>query len=69
MYHAVTALAILGKLFAAGSFNLTYVYTAELFPTEVRHLGLGVCAMIGRLGGILSSFTGTILVIVTENKI
>ena len=29
-------MALLGKFGAAGSFAIVFVYTAELFPTEIR---------------------------------
>lgn len=38
----------------AGSFGFVYLYTAELFPTQVRNLGVGVTSIGARLGGILA---------------
>ena len=32
-----TSLALLGKMAVAGSFGVVYLYSAELFPTEVRY--------------------------------
>ena len=37
-----------------GSFAGLYVYTPELFPTEVRATGHGLASAIGRLGAIAS---------------
>ena len=59
---AVTALALIGKLFVAVSFNVIYVYTAELFPTEVRHVGFSACSAMGRISSIASAFVGDQLV-------
>lgn len=46
-------------LFAAraaivGSFNVLYVYTPELFPTDVRAFGLGLCNALSRIGGLIA---------------
>ena len=31
-----------------------YIYTAELFPTQVRASAVGICSMIEQFGGIIS---------------
>ena len=33
-----SGLALLGKAAVAASFTLVYLYSAELFPTEVRYI-------------------------------
>jgi MFS family permease len=47
-------IALLGKCSVAASFCVVYLYSAELFPTEVRSLGLGAVSAFARLGGILT---------------
>jgi len=49
-----TCFALLGKLFASSSFALVYIFTAELYPTQVRTTALGFCSVFARLGGILA---------------
>ncbi|KAL0104135.1 hypothetical protein PUN28_017089 [Cardiocondyla obscurior] len=46
-----------GKLCITVAFATVYVYTAELFPTTLRHSLLGICSMTGRIGSILSPQT------------
>ncbi|XP_021340155.1 solute carrier family 22 member 6-B-like [Mizuhopecten yessoensis] len=49
-------------LFAVGrgaisnSFSAIYLYTPELFPTNLRNAGLGVASAAGRLSGIIAPF-------------
>ncbi len=47
---------------ASASFAIIYLYSTELFPTNVRTTGLGICSMIGRLGAILGTFSNDYLV-------
>ena len=52
----VICLAMLGKLGISGSFAVIYVFSAELFPTVVRNLGVGVGSMCARVGSLISPF-------------
>ena len=45
-----------GKFAISGSFCVVYVFAAELFPTEVRSIGIGFGSMVGRIGGVLAPF-------------
>lgn len=49
-------LAFTGKFFISGSFSVIYTYTAELFPTSVRTIGLGLGSLGGGLGGVIAPF-------------
>ena len=53
--------AMIGKFAIAGSFDFVYLYTAELYPTQVRNVGVGVASIGARLGGI---FTPIVLLLV-----
>ncbi|XP_069956927.1 organic cation transporter protein-like [Cherax quadricarinatus] len=50
----VVCLSLVGKFGAAAGFAIVYVYSAELFPTDYRSVGVGACSMCGRVGGIVS---------------
>ncbi|GIX96736.1 solute carrier family 22 member 13 [Caerostris darwini] len=52
--HEIFVMAMLVRItFAAGT-NITFQYTAELFPTEVRGRGLSLQRMFGAIGSCLA---------------
>ncbi|KAK2587577.1 hypothetical protein KPH14_003705 [Odynerus spinipes] len=55
-----------GKWCITMSFSTVYLYTAEMFPTNLRHSLLGICSMTGRIGSILAPQTPLLAQIVPE---
>ncbi|XP_062908740.1 organic cation/carnitine transporter 2-like isoform X1 [Mobula hypostoma] len=51
-----TTLVMVGKFVITSSFSMVYVYTAELYPTVVRNMGVGVSTMASRTGSIISPY-------------
>ncbi|XP_069755118.1 organic cation/carnitine transporter 2-like [Narcine bancroftii] len=51
-----TVLLMTGKLATTCGFAMIYVYTAELYPTVVRNMGIGVSSMVSRMGSIFSPY-------------
>jgi len=51
---ATVVLSLVGKFGATGSFNIVFVYTAEMFPTEIRSTAVGTSSTCARIGGILA---------------
>lgn len=47
-------LALAGKFGAAAAFTIVFVYTAEMFPTEIRSTAVGSSSTCARIGGILA---------------
>lgn len=47
-------LFLVGKCAITLTFTVLYIYTAELFPTELRHSLLGCCSMFGRIGSMVA---------------
>ncbi|KRT83419.1 membrane transporter, partial [Oryctes borbonicus] len=47
-------LFLLGKFFATISYTVLYLYTTEMFPTNVRHSLLATCSMFGRFGSMVA---------------
>ncbi len=52
--HLAVVTAMIGKLAVSGSFSFIYLYSAELFPTQIRNIGAGVVTIGARLGGFFS---------------
>nr|XP_012311077.1 solute carrier family 22 member 13 [Aotus nancymaae] len=50
----VTVLAVVGKMATSAAFTVSYVYSAELFPTILRQTGMGLVGIFSRLGGIVT---------------
>ncbi|XP_054273464.1 solute carrier family 22 member 4-like [Macrosteles quadrilineatus] len=50
-------LFLTSKFASTLTLTVLYVYTAELFPTELRHTLLAFCSMVGRVGSVLSQQT------------
>lgn len=48
---------MLGKFSITVAFTVVYIYTTEMFPTNLRHSLLGCCAMCGRVGSIVAPQT------------
>jgi MFS family permease len=44
------------KFLASASYAIIYIYANELFPTNIRNTGMGICSMVARIGAI----TGTL---------
>ena len=47
-------LVMIGKAALTYSYALIYVFTPEIYPTVVRGAGLGVGAMMSRIGGVFA---------------
>ncbi|XP_078588068.1 organic cation transporter protein-like [Branchiostoma floridae x Branchiostoma japonicum] len=56
LWRVSTGLAMVGKLGVSVTYAVFPVYSAEVFPTVVRNMGIGTVSMIGRAGGILAPF-------------
>ncbi|GFO18728.1 solute carrier family 22 member 13 [Plakobranchus ocellatus] len=52
----VVILSLIGKASLVAAYPLLYTYTAELFPTTHRGIGVGSCSMMARIGGLISPY-------------
>ena len=60
--EAYTATALIGKAFGIISFGGIFVYTTELYPTEVRSVGLAMCSVSARVASIIAPYMGFFMV-------
>ncbi|XP_064463260.1 organic cation transporter protein-like isoform X2 [Ornithodoros turicata] len=51
-----TSFAMLGKFLITASFGILYVYTAEIYPTLVRNVGVGTCSIVSLTAAIVAPF-------------
>ncbi|XP_059168761.1 organic cation transporter-like protein [Physella acuta] len=52
--------SLLGMLGASSCFGIVFLYTPEMFPTNIRNRAMGVASCVGRLGGMLAPFLGVL---------
>lgn len=55
-------IAMIGRLGVSAAYAIIGIYTAELFPTEVRNTAIGVSSMIGHIGSMMAPFVVDFLV-------
>ncbi|KAM5248460.1 solute carrier family 22 member 20 [Ctenodactylus gundi] len=55
-----TAQAAMGKGCLASSFICVYLFTGELYPTEIRQMGMGFASVSARLGGLVAPLITTL---------
>ena len=47
-------MSLVGKFGASACFAIVFVYTAEMYPTPIRNQAVGICSLVGRIGGIVT---------------
>lgn len=52
-----TGTFVIGKMLITISFSCLYIFTIEVFPTNLRHRFFSVCSVAGRIGSILTPLT------------
>ncbi|KAJ8304439.1 hypothetical protein KUTeg_018022, partial [Tegillarca granosa] len=55
-----TVFTLIGKYAITGSFSTIFLYTPELYPTNLRNAGIGFSSAAARSGGMLAPFAGTL---------
>ena len=58
----VMTLALLGKMTLTATYQILFLHSGELFPTEVRTWGMGNASMMARIGSVFASFLVSALV-------
>uniref|UniRef100_A0A3Q3BCK6 Solute carrier family 22 member 5 n=1 Tax=Kryptolebias marmoratus TaxID=37003 RepID=A0A3Q3BCK6_KRYMA len=50
--YVALALEMTGKFGFTMAFTIVYIYTAEIYPTVLRNVGMGMCSSAARIGSI-----------------
>ncbi|KAI0242171.1 Organic cation transporter protein [Lamellibrachia satsuma] len=61
LHTALVVFSMWGKFSISATFAVIYVYSAELFPTVVRQVGIGSSSMCARVGGLVQPQFGRLL--------
>ncbi|XP_072021064.1 organic cation transporter protein-like [Amphiura filiformis] len=51
-----TIVAMIGKFAVTASFSVVYIFSAEIYPTPVRSIGMGMSSMCARISGVIAPF-------------
>ncbi|XP_057674107.1 synaptic vesicle 2-related protein-like [Corythoichthys intestinalis] len=57
----LTIFIFIGRAFISGGFQVVFVYTPEVFPTETRAFAVGTCSAMSRVGALLTPFVAQVL--------
>ncbi|XP_076108162.1 putative transporter SVOPL isoform X1 [Mytilus galloprovincialis] len=58
---ALTAVMFCVRGFSSGMFNFVYIYSAEVYPTNIRTLGIGAASSWARVGAMVTPFVAQVL--------
>ncbi|KAM9846438.1 LOW QUALITY PROTEIN: uncharacterized protein ACBR49_009739 [Aulostomus maculatus] len=65
LQYVSLALEMTGKFGFTMAFSIVYIYTAELYPTVLRNVGMGMCSSAARIGSITAPY---VIYLGTYNK-
>ncbi|XP_033996256.1 solute carrier family 22 member 5-like, partial [Trematomus bernacchii] len=56
LQYVALALEMTGKFGFTMAFSIIYIYTAEVYPTVLRNVGMGMCSSAARIGSITAPY-------------
>uniref|UniRef100_A0A1A7XN66 Solute carrier family 22 (Organic cation/carnitine transporter), member 5 n=1 Tax=Iconisemion striatum TaxID=60296 RepID=A0A1A7XN66_9TELE len=66
LQYVALALEMTGKFGFTMAFTIVYIYTAEIYPTVLRNVGMGMCSSAARIGSITAPY---VIYLGTYNKV
>ncbi|XP_026209573.1 synaptic vesicle 2-related protein-like isoform X2 [Anabas testudineus] len=64
---ALTIFIFLARAFISGGYQVVFVYTPEVFPTENRALAMGTCSAMAKLGALITPFVAQVMLRTSVN--
>ncbi|KAF0031456.1 synaptic vesicle 2-related protein [Scophthalmus maximus] len=58
---ALTIFIFLARAFIAGGYQVVFLYTPEVFPTETRAIAMGTSSAMSRLGALITPFVAQVM--------
>ncbi|XP_034565895.1 synaptic vesicle 2-related protein [Notolabrus celidotus] len=58
---ALTIFIFIARAFISGGYQVAFVYTPEVYPTENRALAMGTCSAMARMGALITPFVAQVL--------
>ncbi|XP_024154455.1 synaptic vesicle 2-related protein [Oryzias melastigma] len=58
---ALTIFIFISRAFISGGYQVVFVYTPEVYPTETRALAMGTSSAIARIGALITPFVAQVL--------
>nr|XP_043867732.1 synaptic vesicle 2-related protein [Solea senegalensis] len=58
---ALTISIFIARAFIAGGYQVVFVYTPEVFPTENRALAMGIASTMARVGALITPFIAQVM--------
>ncbi|KAL3041750.1 hypothetical protein OYC64_019848 [Pagothenia borchgrevinki] len=58
---SVTICIFIARAFISGGFQVAFVYTPEVYPTETRALAMGTSSAISRVGALITPFVAQVM--------
>lgn len=62
----LTFILFLVRAFTSGAFQAIYVYTPEVYPTNTRAFGMGICTSAARIGAIVTPYVAQVLLHIND---
>lgn len=57
----VIGLSLIAKMFIFCTYNAIYIHAGEIFPTQLRHMGVSSCSIASRFGSTVAPFVKEIV--------
>ncbi|KAM4527934.1 synaptic vesicle 2-related protein [Odontesthes bonariensis] len=58
---ALTIFIFISRAFISGGYQVVFVYTPEVFPTEIRALAMGTSSAVARVGALITPFVAQVM--------